>query len=238
MKLHELKSAAPTTMKSSGTDDPKKYVGGWESYDEPQGIGARRDKKVLAKEADVEESASFAPLDHFGPEDDMPLQNGPVEDREIKLSRRPPKKQVIASVKALSARGKPPRINPRKVVETIRRPFAGTLSNEYEIVDDRDNSIGFAKVIDGVINNLEYDTDADQNYRGQILSAMLSQIVAEADHNSANLSIQIVDMTEEIVYLLGRYGFQSIGGNIMKRGAGSIRPQSVHSPQGMVNREE
>ena len=236
MKLHELKTATPATMKSSGTDDPKKYVGGWETYDEPQGIGDRRDKKVLAKESDVDEAVSSAPLDRFGPDDGILLQNSPAEAQAIKLSRKAPKKHVRASVKALSARGKPPQLNPNRVIETIRRPFTGTLTNDYEIVDDNDKSIGFAKVVDGVINNLEYDTEADQNYRGHILSAMMSQIVNEADRNSANLSIQIVGMTTEIVSLLERFGFQIISGNIMKRGFGSVRPQSVNPPQGMVNR--
>jgi len=50
MQLHELKKAKPVTTKSSGTDDPSKYVGGWEEYDTPQGINDRQDPKVLAME--------------------------------------------------------------------------------------------------------------------------------------------------------------------------------------------
>lgn len=367
MKLTELKKAKPITMKSSGTDDPKKYVGGWETYDKPQGINSRQDHKVLAMEADdgveewngkhvvwsdgnyriavnipddatfvtlwtdsnervgslatrniskypnwlsirnvyiepkhqgiglgfqmyrlllknlnpnlkgligympdvtnkrqipaiyrklggypdpdnsdvilvprtsIGESVGSMPMNRFVPDEVMiPLEVGPKEEDEIKKSKRPAMKTVRASTRALSARGAPPRLNPYKLDETVRRPFSGTLSNEYEIVDDDDNRIGYARVDQGVINELDYTMGADQQYRGQILSALLDQIVHEADRNNANVMIQLELDNVEIKYLFERFGFRMTSDRIMRRAVGSIHPGTVNPPQGIVNRD-
>jgi hypothetical protein len=236
MKRSEIKKTEPSTMKSSGTDDPEKYVGEWESYDSPQGIKDRRDPKVLAMEN------SYGPISpsRFAPEKDMiQIPIGPEETKAIKLSRKAPKAEVRKSAMALSARGKKPVLDPRRkkkkidITETIRRPITGSLNNEYEIIDDDENTIGFAKVSEGVIETLDYETSATEQYRGHILSAILNQIVTEADHRMANLSIQITEMSSDIKYILERHGFRLAGGSVMKRNAGSLRPTSVCTTAGM-----
>lgn len=367
MKLSELKKAEPATTKSSGTDDPSKYVGGWEAYDKPQGINDRQDRKVLAKEdvqdwngksvvwsgegyhvavddpqdagyitawtddnerigslsasrsrnkkgwvevgsVDVDpnyrrnrialrmyqalsqymgqqyqgilgyrpdiadpskiepiyqrlggmvdpenedillaprktffESNSYGPAGgtRFAPDpDELEFSVSDEDAKEIKASAKPPKGQVRMNVKALSARGKPAKLNPYRLDETIRSIINGTLNAEYEIVNEDESAIGYAAVRDGVIENLDYDTDAKQDYRGHILSALLSQIVTEADLNRANLAIKVNEMNGEIKNLLERFGFRRSGGTVMKRTYGAIRPTSVSPPQGMVNRPD
>lgn len=243
MRLKELKKTEPASMKSSGTDDPKKYVGKWEVYDKPQGIKARRDPKVLAMEDEEEISEnSFGPENatmRFAPEPDQggDFHVGGKEQEEIKKSRKAPLKDANRKAKALSARGQKPQLNPYRLDETIRQPFMGTLTAEYEIIDDDESSVGFARVNEGVIDALTYDTDADDEYRGHVLSALMSQIVAEADRNRANLSILVEDMDGEIKYVLERFGFRHVGKSIMKRNENAIRPASVPAPQGMINRE-
>ncbi len=369
MPLTEIKKAKPVSMKSSGTDDPSKYVGGWESYDKPQGINARRDRKVLAKEdaetdpnlwngkssvwtngqyhivvdtpgnakyisvwtqdntrvgyletrtipgykdwlaigdvgllkdhrgkrlgiqmyrvliqemapkykgiagylpdtinkrevpaiyrrlggkldpenADVMlvprgnlvEADAYGPngMTRFAPEVEIPaLDVGQVEQDAIKKSKRPAMSVVRASARALSARGKPPRLNPYKLDETIRTPVLGSLTAAYEIVDDNEAVVGAAEVQSGVIQRLDIDTTADEAYRGQIISALLDQIVSGADRQMANLSIQINSIDREVKSLLERFGFRLAGGSVMKRNHGSIRPPSVPATPGLSNR--
>lgn len=365
MLLTEIKKAKPVTMKSSGTDDPSKYVGGWEAYDKPQGINDRQDRKVLAKEdtqdwngktvvwsgegyhvavddaqdagfitawtednekigelsanrsrnkrnwvevnhvdvdkkfrrnrialrmyqalsqymgsqyegilgyrPDIADPSKIEPiyqrlgggvdpenddillaprktffessgngmpvLSRFAPDpDEFEYVVGDAEADHIKKSRKAPKKEVRANVKALSARGKAPKLNPYRLDETVRSVINGTLNAEYEIVDDEEKSIGFAVVQDGIIESLDYDTAARQNYRGHIMSALLSQIVTEADMNKANLAIRVTTMDGEVKNILERFGFRRTGGMVMKRTYGSVSPPSVSPPQGMVNR--
>lgn len=368
MRLSELKKAEPATMKSSGTDDPKKYVGGWETYDKPQGINDRQDRKVLAKEdvqhwngknvvwsgngyhvaVDDPDDAGFitawtddnhkvgqlsasrsrnkkgwvevssvdvdsghrrnrialrmyqalsqymgskyqgilgyrpdiadpakieaiyqrlgggvdpdnedillAPRQQFfesnsyGPEgggtrfapdpDELEYTVSDADKKTIKASAKAPKSQVRMNVKSLSARGKPAKLNPYRLDETIRTVINGTLNAEYEIVNNDEQAIGYAAVRKGVIENLDYDTSAEQDYRGHILSALMSQIVIEADQNRANLAIQVNGMNGEIKNLLERFGFRRTGGMVMKRTYGAVRPTSVNPPQGMVNRTD
>jgi hypothetical protein len=300
MAKSKIKKAKPVSTKSTGTDDPNKYIGGWESYTKSQGINDKRDPKVLAMEEEKpkqtlsqqvsnlanalglpEPEGGFSddpltslsqslglkpsappasPRGNHHPDvgDDIAMESayggtdasrtgvpdtdtislsvGGVEQDEIKKSRKAPMKQVRANAKALSARGKPPALNPYKIMETIRRPVIGTLSNEYEIIDDDENTIGFSKVVNGIIESMDYSTDAAQDYRGEILSAMLSQIVSEADHHRANLSIQVTEDAGDIKYILERFGFRLAGGSVMKRNAGAIRPTSVQTTAGMSNR--
>lgn len=358
MKLSELKKVKPVTMKSSGTDDPKKYVGGWEAYDKPQGINDRQDRKVLAKEdvqqwngknvvwsgegyhiavddpqdagfitawtddnqkigelsasrsrnkrgwvevssvdvdksfrrnrvalrmyqalsqymgqkyqgilgyrPDIADPAKIEPIykrlggdvdpenedillaprkaffeNRFIPDPEEIEYTVSDEDRKaIKASAKPAKGQVRMNVKALSARGKPAKLNPYRLDETVRNVINGSLNAEYEIVNDDEKAIGYAAVRQGVIENLDYDTDAKQDYRGHILSALLSQIVTEADHNHANLAIAVQGMNGEVKTLLERFGFRRTGGMVMKRNHGAMRPTSVVAPQGMVNRPD
>lgn len=216
MKLNELKKAKPVTTKSSGTDDPSKYIGGWEAYDEPQGINDRQDQKVLAKESD---------------DDDMSVS--PEDKKSISLSKKAPKQSVRANVKALSARGKPAQLNARKIQETIRKPFVGSLTSEYEIIDDNDRSIGYCRVEESVIVVLDFIEDASQSYAGEILSAMLQDVTREADHQSANLSIEMIELNYEFKTLLERFGFRMIGGTVMQRNYGAARPPSVHGISGL-----
>ena len=243
-----IKKTKPTTMKSSGTDDPKKYVGGWESYNKPQGINDRQDRKVMAMEdfsglAEMfKESNSLGPdnsFTRFAPE---PVPNdyivGPEEEKAIKQSRKAPMKSAKRKAMAFSARGQKVQLEPRKVTETIRRPLLGTLSNEYEIIDDDEKPVGYAKVREGIISTLDYVSSASQEYRGQILSAMLHQIVTEADRHNANLSVQVNNITGEVKTLLERFGFRRTMDDVMKRNYGGIHPTSVPSVQGMVNRDD
>lgn len=241
-----MKQVNPVSMKSSGTDDPKKYVGGWETYDKPQGIKDRQDKKVLAKETALDfshlkqifEEFPINSMNMFVPDEGSleDVNTDPGVDKKIKASRKPDMRQVTTSAKALSVPGKRPSLKSSSMMETIRIPVHGTLSNQYEIINEDEEVIGLAIVNKGVISELEYDATTSQTYRGQILSALLHQIVSEADVRSANLSIQINEMTSELKTLFERFGFRLVGGSVMKRNFGAIRPTSVPPAQGMTNR--
>jgi hypothetical protein len=102
-------------------------------------------------------------------------------------------------------------------------------------VNEDDNTIGFGKVIKGTIDTLEFDP-SEQSYSGHILSAILSQIVSEADRHRANLSIALVEMDGDLKYILERFGFRLTNGTVMKRLAGSIVPTSVGTTAGMSNK--
>lgn len=239
MKLDELKKAKPISKKSSGTDDPDKYIGGWEEYTEPQGINDKRDPKVLASESNM--FGSYGATTRVGPVVDAEPEElliSPADKKAIKQSKKAPKKVVRATTKALSAKGKRPVLNPYRLNETVRMPFNGTLNAEYEIVNEAGVVIGVGIVVAGVIDKLDYDTDASQQFRGQIISAILHQIVTDADRNSANLSIEVDGMTSEIKSVFERFGFRGIGGSVMQRNAGASIPTSVNPPQGMSNRDD
>jgi len=199
------------------------------------------DVTLIPRQTFFESGNSYGPQGsstRFGPEPDFgeDLGVGEVEKKEIRKSKKAPKRQVRLNARALSARGKPPRLDPDKVMETIRRPFLGDLTAEYEIVGEDSAVVGYAKVEHGVISHLDYDDEASQEYRGQIVSSLLTMITTEADRSTANLSIDVEMMTVEIKYLLERFGFRVTTGSVMKRNAGSLRPPNVNPPQGMVNR--
>lgn len=354
-----MKKVEPATMKSTGTDNPSRYVGGWEAYDRPQGITAQKEEAVaeantgilaptdenLAQAkaflrqkwteryrerhgsgapADMSDSCKFVSLfvqkvfggemrgnprhqfnwingqlvdlnsdandvrtmpdphqhdtafwgnrEHrasmrscetrvnawvkefvglvemvesvFGsgttfipPEPDEEIVVSDEDQREIKQSAKAPKKLVRSTVRAMSARGKPAKLNPYKLQETIRKPIMGTLSNEYEIVDEQDQIIGYASVSESFINRFEFTDATKRSFRGQVASVLLDQIVTEADRHTTNLTIEVQHMDGEIKTLLERFGFRLINGDTMQRLAGSVRPPSVPATQGMTNRE-
>lgn len=185
---------------------------------------------------------SFGPQDmttRFAPDpdEDFMIVVGPEEKKEIRRSKKAPRAQARANAKALSAPGHPPMLDARAISEAIRRPIAGTLTQEYEVTEG-DEVVGRARVQEGVIDLLDFDTDAPVTYQCEILSAVLSLIVRDADRQSANLSIQIEDMDLQIKYLFERFGFRHIGNGVMRRALGGIKPfGGVNSPQGMVNRD-
>jgi hypothetical protein len=166
-------------------------------------------------------------------EPDEDLEVSAEDQISIKQSAKAPSKVVKANVRALSARGKPARLNPYKLKETIRKPFQGSLTNEYEIMDDCERTVGYASVVEGVIDDFQFDESGLGLPSGTVASMMLHQIVGEADRHSANLSIQIVDLSSEIKLIFERFGFRLVTGDIMKRLAGSIRPTSVVGTPGM-----
>ena len=88
-----------------------------------------------------------------------------------------------------------------------------------------------------MIDTFDFISSAEEAYRGQIINAMLSQIVNEADRHKANLSIQLTDVSGDLKYIFERYGFRDVGKSIMKRNTGSIRPTSVATTTGMSNKE-
>lgn len=177
------------------------------------------------------ETMQFVPPE---PEEEITISD--EDQKVIKQSAKAPKKVVLANVRALSARGKRPRLNPYKLDETIRTPICGTLTNEYEIVDEADHTIGYASVVEGVIEEFQYQDSSDQSFRGHVASTILHQIVSEADRHQANLSIQIEEMDAEIKLMFERFGFRLDRGTVMKRLSGAVRPPSVPSTPGMSNR--
>ena len=198
---------------------------------------------ILVPRQNFFESIGGEPPARFGPQsvsadNSCGSQMNPVDRDGIKKSKQAPKKQVKANAKALSAKGHPPQLDPYHITEMVRRPFSGTLNDNYEIVDDADKTIGVASVTDSVINALECLVEGDEQYRGQVVTALLDMIVNDADRSSANLTIQLDDeFNTEIKSLMERFGFRLIEDAVMFRNAGSIRPVDVNPAQGMVNRD-
>lgn len=179
----------------------------------------------------------FGPSGPFSSDpDSFEIIANPEEKKTIRKSKKAPTVQARKQAKALSARGQAPKLNPNKLQEYIRKPIVGTLTAEYEIVDDDGRAVGFASIQDGVIETLDFIPSPGQSYRGEILSALLSQIVADADRSRANLSID-VQLDGETKLTLERFGFRLVQGSVMKRGFGSIRPPSVPGTPGLAHSE-
>ena len=117
----------------------------------------------------------------------------------------------------------------KSVKEMIRKPIFRYLTGEYEIQDDDDKQIGIAKVKDGTIFLLAAKGDVDESFNGEVLSALITHVIKDADVLNSNLSIKVENPQEnkKLVRFLERYGFKSIGNGVLKRNAGSIMPISV-----------
>lgn len=116
----------------------------------------------------------------------------------------------------------------KKVYETIRKSVMVFLNSDYVVVDDNNEKVGVAQVMNGTIENMAVKKGVELAFKGQVLDRLMQQIVKDADTINANLSIQVIpDEIDEIKTFLERFGFRHVGDNIMRRTAGSIRPPSV-----------
>ena len=138
MKITELihgvpKGSQKRKLEPQATDDPDKYVGKWEAYDTPQGIGSVKKKKVK------EDGSLGSNTSRFAPDDAIPAdQIYPTDIEMIKRSRKAPLKTVRKSVKALSGPLHP------QLSEALNRTYPyklapGSLSDDLDYVFTTDN---------------------------------------------------------------------------------------------------
>jgi hypothetical protein len=125
--------------------------------------------------------------------------------RAIKKSTKSPIKQASKSAKKLSG-VLVPILKKKKVDETIRRPLVGSLSAVYEVFKN-DEVVGICVIEKNIITELKYD-DEKETTGGKILSAILTNVVREADRNLANLMIQLAPgQIHDMKFFLERFCF-------------------------------
>ncbi len=116
--------------------------------------------------------------------------------------------------------------------EMIRLPIFSLISGEYE-VRNGEQIAGFARVKDGVIEELTCASGAEEDYRGEVLTHLLNTIVEEADMQNSNLSLQLQNKDDDdMKRFLERFGFKHVGHGVMQRTAGAVRPPSVQYTSG------
>lgn len=109
----------------------------------------------------------------------------------------------------------------------IREPAHTYLTAEYEVFDGEE-VVGAARIYEGVISALMVKSDAEEDFKGQILSALFRQMCEEANRSTANLSIMVPETkTTKLKRFLERFGFRQTHVNIFKRTAGSLIPSTV-----------
>lgn len=109
----------------------------------------------------------------------------------------------------------------------IRKPVITFLNADYEVFD-ADELVGYAEVVEGTILKLFVKSEAQEDFKGQVLSALLSGIVGDANKVGSGLSIFVSNTkTLHLRRDLERFGFRHTGGNLYKRNTGSIEPPSV-----------
>ncbi len=116
--------------------------------------------------------------------------------------------------------------------EMIRLPIFSLISGEYE-VRNGEQIAGFARVKDGVIEELTCASGAEEDYRGEVLTHLLNTIIEEADMQNSNLSLQLQNKDDDdMKRFLERFGFKHVGHGVMQRTAGAVRPPSVQYTSG------
>ena len=225
----------------AATDNPEQYVGGWEEYTKPQGIGAKRDPKVtkdvsttpMTKRKKSKNEASIGPLVTRGdtgtgghgtpsvpPKDIIGHETiNPPED--FPPHREAPTSFVKKQVQKLNTDSRP-------LNEMIRHTLGNDFTVDYEVKHEED-IVGLGQVTAGRIETLSVKNGITPNaFPGDILSKLVGTIVRDADMSNANLSIKLVNPEDiSVKRFLERFGFRGTSEGILKRNAGSIHPPSV-----------
>lgn len=245
MKINELKRYQKGPWKKfkhpTATDKPEKYVGGWEEYTEPQGIGAKQDPKVtkgisttpIKKRKKSKLEASIGPLVTRGdtgtgghgtpsvPPKDFIGHEVINPPEEFPPHHEAPTNFVKKQVQKLNTDSRP-------LNEMVRRPLSNDFNVDYEVKDGED-LVAIGKVTGGKIEMLSVRNDIQsESFAGNILSRLVGTIVRDADMANANLSIKLTDYEDiSMKRFLERFGFRETSEGILKRNAGSIHPPSV-----------
>lgn len=120
----------------------------------------------------------------------------------------------------------------KELNEMIRLPIFSLISGEYEVKKD-EQVVGFARVKDGVVEELTCASGANEDYRGEVLTHLMNTIVGEADMQNSNLSLQLQNKDDDdMKRFLERFGFKHVGHGVMQRTAGAVRPPSVQYTSG------
>ncbi len=225
----------------TATDKPEQYVGGWEEYTTPQGIGAKRDPKVtkgvkstpMKKRKKSKNEASIGPLVTRGdtgtgghgtptvPPKDVIGHETINPPEEFPPHHNAPTSFVKKQVQKLNTDSRP-------LNEMVRHTLSNDFTADYEVKDGED-LIGIGKVTSGKIEILSVKNDVKaESFSGNILSRLVGSIVRDADMANANLSIKLTN-SEDIPMkrFLERFGFRGTSEGVLKRNAGSIHPPSV-----------
>ena len=225
----------------TATATPEQYVGGWEEYTTPQGIGAKRDPKVtkgvkstpMKKRKKSKNEASIGPLVTRGdtgtgghgtptvPAKDIIGHETINPPEEFPPHHNAPTSFVKKQVQKLNTDSRP-------LNEMVRHTLSNDFTADYEVKDGED-LIGIGKVTSGKIEILSVKNDVKaESFSGNILSRLVGSIVRDADMANANLSIKLTN-SEDIPMkrFLERFGFRGTSEGVLKRNAGSIHPPSV-----------
>ena len=243
--IYELKKYQKGSWKKfkhpTATDNPEQYLGKWEEYTEPQGIGARRDPKVtkdvsttpMKKRKKSKNEATIGPMVTRGdtgtgghgtptvpPKDVIGHETiNPPED--FPPHHEAPTSFVKKQVRKLNT-------DTRQLDEMVRHTIGNDFTADYEVKDGED-VVGLGQVTSGKIETLSVKSDIkNESFTGNILSRLVGTIVRDADMANANLSIKLVSPDDlSTKRFLERFGFRETGGGVLKRTAGSIHPPSV-----------
>jgi len=115
------------------------------------------------------------------------------------------------------------------VTEMFRVPNHKDFDADYE-VEDGNEIVAKGSVTGGVIEEFMVRDDITNNdFRGKYMSGLMGAIIRDADMTNSNMSMQVVDDSDniEMKRFLERFGFRHAGEGIYKRTAGAIVPPSV-----------
>lgn len=245
MKINELRKYQKGSWKKfkhpTATDKPEKYLGKWEEYTEPQGIGAKRDPKVtkgvsttpIKQRKKSQHEATIGPQVTRGdpgtgghgtpsvPAKDIIGHETINEPKKFPPHNEAPTDFVKNQVRKLNTDSRP-------LNEMVRRTLSNDFTVDYEVKDGED-IVGVGSVTNGKIETLSVKNDVEnESFSGNILSKLVGSLVRDADMANANLSIKLTNSEDiSMKRFLERFGFRETGEGILKRTAGSIRPPSV-----------
>jgi len=256
VKISELKKGVDKGSQKrathpTATDDPDKYIGKWEAYDEPQGIGSPAGKEVTkntsvvksSKGKKTEAASPFGSLTSPGRVARGGIEAGTWQHSATlddlnpdSPSANPHKRVPMKNNKAplVATKKKVRKLNTNSVregliFEYIRKPQPNDFSADYEVRDDiGEELLGFARVTKGVIELLSAKDTLQEDYSGHVYTQLLGTIIRDADDSNANLSILLARENDlSFMRFMERFGFRHIGEGIMKRNAGAIKPPGV-----------
>jgi hypothetical protein len=249
VKISELKKGVDKGSQKrathpTATDDPDKYIGKWEAYDEPQGIGSPAGKEVtkntsvLGKKKKTEATQPFGDIPSRGGVSSGTWQHFPTSDDinpnspSANPRKRSPMKNNRAPLKATKRKVRKLNTNSVReglIFEYIRKPQQNDFTADYEVRDDvGEELLGFARVTGGVIELLSAKDTLKEDYSGHVYAQLVGTIIRDADDSNANLSILLARENDlNFMRFMERFGFRHIGEGIMKRNAGAIKPPGV-----------
>jgi len=254
VKISELKKGVDKGSQKrathpTATDDPDKYIGKWEAYDEPQGIGSPAGKEVTKNTSVVKSSKGKKTEGALGPpvtrgggpsnkygaapqQHSVTIDDINPDTPSANPHRRVPMKNNKAPLAATKRKVRKLNTNSVReglIFEYIRKPQQNDFTADYEVRDDvGEELLGFARVTGGVIELLSAKDTLKEDYSGHVYAQLLGTIIRDADDSNANLSILLARENDlNFMRFMERFGFRHIGEGIMKRNAGAIKPPGV-----------